>query len=80
MLQQMDAVGLMTLDTKVRAIIPPKASPKHLLRVLTTLEKTEPGQETAMALPRGAAGCYRGGAIGTRIVAPSVQATSEGTA
>ncbi|MSR54006.1 MAG: DUF58 domain-containing protein [Gemmataceae bacterium] len=49
MLQQMDAVGLITLDTKVRALIPPKASPKHLLQVLTTLEKTEPGGETAMA-------------------------------
>ena len=49
MLQQMDAVGLITLDTKVRALIPPRASPKHLLQVLTTLEKTEPGGETAMA-------------------------------
>jgi uncharacterized protein (DUF58 family) len=49
MLHQMDAVGLITLDTKVRSIIPPKASPKHLLQVLTTLEKTQPGGETAMA-------------------------------
>jgi uncharacterized protein (DUF58 family) len=49
MLQQMDAVGLITLDTKVRALIPPKASPKHLLRVLTTLEETAPGGETALS-------------------------------
>ena len=49
MLQQMDAVGLITLDTKVRSLIPPKASPKHLLQVLTTLEKTAPGGETAMS-------------------------------
>jgi uncharacterized protein (DUF58 family) len=49
MLHQMDAVGLITLDTKVRSIIPPKASPKHLLQVLNTLEKTQPGGETAMA-------------------------------
>jgi uncharacterized protein (DUF58 family) len=49
MLHQMDAVGLITLDTKVRNLIPPKASPKHLLRVLTTLEDTQPGGETAMA-------------------------------
>ncbi|HJZ91384.1 MAG TPA: DUF58 domain-containing protein [Gemmataceae bacterium] len=49
MLHQMDAVGLITLDTKVRSIIPPKASPKHLLQVLTALEKTQPGGETAMA-------------------------------
>jgi uncharacterized protein (DUF58 family) len=49
MLHQMDGVGLITLDTKVRDLIPPKASPKHLLRVLTTLENTAPGGETAMA-------------------------------
>jgi uncharacterized protein (DUF58 family) len=49
MLHQMDAVGLITLDTKVRDLIPPKATPKHLLRVLTSLEKTMPGGETAMA-------------------------------
>jgi uncharacterized protein (DUF58 family) len=49
MLHQMDAVGLITLDSKVRDLIPPKASPKHLLRVLTTLENTAPGGETAMA-------------------------------
>jgi uncharacterized protein (DUF58 family) len=49
MLHQMDAVGLITLDTKLRSLIPPKASPKHLLRVLTTLEDTQPGGETAMA-------------------------------
>jgi uncharacterized protein (DUF58 family) len=49
MLHQMDAVGLITLDTKVRDLIPPKANPKHLLRVLTTLENTAPGGETSMA-------------------------------
>src|SRR5262245_11877853 len=49
MLQQMDAVGLITLDTKVRSLIPPKANPKHLPKILTTLEKTMPGGETAMA-------------------------------
>jgi len=49
MLHQMDAVGLITLDTRVRNLIPPKANPKHLLRVLTTLENTAPGGETAMA-------------------------------
>jgi uncharacterized protein (DUF58 family) len=49
MLQQMDAVGLITLDTRLRSLIPARANPKHLLRVLTTLEKTQPGGETAMA-------------------------------
>lgn len=49
MLHQMDAVGLATMDTKVRALIPPKASPKHLLRVLKTLETTQPGGETSLS-------------------------------
>src|ERR1700678_4254569 len=39
MLHQLDAVGLITLDTKVRSLIPPKASPKHLLNLLNTLER-----------------------------------------
>src|SRR5271163_3973728 len=43
MLHQLDAVGLITHDTKVRSIIPPKANPKHLLNVLRTLENTKPG-------------------------------------
>jgi uncharacterized protein (DUF58 family) len=49
MLHQLDAVGLVTHDTKVRQIIPPRASSKHLLQLITTLEKTEPGGETTMA-------------------------------
>jgi uncharacterized protein (DUF58 family) len=49
MLHQMDAVGLITHDTRIRRLIPPKANPKHLLRVLTALEETQPGGETAMA-------------------------------
>jgi uncharacterized protein (DUF58 family) len=49
MLHQLDAVGLVTHDTKVRQMIPPKASSKHLLRLLNTLEQTQPGGETTMA-------------------------------
>jgi uncharacterized protein (DUF58 family) len=49
MLHQRDAVGLVTHDTKVRQIIKPKASSKHLLHLLRTLEETEPGGETSMA-------------------------------
>jgi uncharacterized protein (DUF58 family) len=48
MLQQLDAVGLVAHDTKIRAVIPPKTTSKHLLHVLTTLEKLTPGGETAM--------------------------------
>jgi uncharacterized protein (DUF58 family) len=49
MLHQRDAVGLVTHDTRVRQIIKPKASSKHLLHLLRTLEQTEPGGETSMA-------------------------------
>ncbi len=49
MLHQLDAVGLVTHDTKVRTMIPPRASSKHLLNLIGALEKTEPGGETSMA-------------------------------
>jgi uncharacterized protein (DUF58 family) len=49
MLHQRDAVGLVTHDTRVREVIPPRATAKHLLRVLHTLEQTQPGGETSMA-------------------------------
>ncbi len=49
MLHQRDAVGLAIHDSKIRKIIPPKATSKHLLHVLRALEQTEPGGETGMA-------------------------------
>jgi uncharacterized protein (DUF58 family) len=49
MLHQLDAVGLVVHDTRVRQLIPPRANPKHLLHLLHTLERTQPGGETAMA-------------------------------
>src|SRR6516162_7115028 len=49
MLHQRDAVGLVTHDTRVRQIIKPRASSKHLLHLLRTLEGTAPGGETTMA-------------------------------
>jgi uncharacterized protein (DUF58 family) len=49
MLHQLDAVGLVTHDTRLRQHIPPRASAKHLLRVLRALEQTTPGGETKMA-------------------------------
>lgn len=49
MLHQLDAVGLVTMDTRLRSILPPRASSKHLLRVFQTLEQTTPGGETALA-------------------------------
>jgi uncharacterized protein (DUF58 family) len=49
MLHQLDAVGLVTHDTRLRQRIPPKANAKHLLHLLHTLEQTRPGGETSMA-------------------------------
>jgi uncharacterized protein (DUF58 family) len=49
MLHQRDAVGLATHDTRLRALIQPRANSKHLLQIINTLEKTEPGGETTMA-------------------------------
>jgi uncharacterized protein (DUF58 family) len=49
MLHQRDSVGLITHDTRVRQKIPPKASSKHLVHLLNSLEKTEPGGETSLA-------------------------------
>src|SRR5438067_659628 len=49
MLHQLDAVGLVTHDTRIRQILPPRANAKHLLRVLQILETTRPGGETALA-------------------------------
>jgi uncharacterized protein (DUF58 family) len=49
MLHQLDAVGLTLHDTKVRALIPPRANSKHLLNLINTLEKSQPGGETSMA-------------------------------
>jgi uncharacterized protein (DUF58 family) len=49
MLHQRDAVGLVVHDTRIRQQIAPRANAKHLLRLLHTLEQTEPGGETSMA-------------------------------
>jgi uncharacterized protein (DUF58 family) len=49
MLHQRDAVGLVTHDTKLREMIPSRANAKHLLRLINTLERTQPGGETSLA-------------------------------
>jgi uncharacterized protein (DUF58 family) len=49
MLHQLDAVGLVTHDSRVRQVLPPRANAKHLLRLLQLLEQTRPGGETALA-------------------------------
>jgi uncharacterized protein (DUF58 family) len=49
MLHQRDAVGLVLHDHRIRQQIEPRANAKHLLRLLYTLEQTEPGGETSLA-------------------------------
>jgi uncharacterized protein (DUF58 family) len=49
MLHQRDAVGLVIHDQRIRHRIVPHANSKHLLRILHTLEQTEPGGETRLA-------------------------------
>jgi uncharacterized protein (DUF58 family) len=49
MLHQRDAVGLSLHDTRVRKLIKPKASSKHLLMVLRALEEAKPEGETSLA-------------------------------
>jgi len=49
MLHQRDAVGLVLHDTRLRKLIPAKASGKHLLRIIRALETAKPGGETELA-------------------------------
>ncbi len=49
MLHQRDAVGLVVHDEQIRANLPSRATSKHLLQLIYTLQETKPGGETSMA-------------------------------
>ena len=49
LMSQQDAVGLITLDSKVGEFIPNRTRITHLHHVLETMIKTEPGKDTALA-------------------------------
>ena len=49
LLQQQDAVGLVTFDTQVRSYIPPRARPKHLQAIINELHDTKPADETELS-------------------------------
>lgn len=49
LMSQQDAVGLITIDSKIRDIIPNRTRITHLHHVLETLVKTEPGKDTSIA-------------------------------
>jgi uncharacterized protein (DUF58 family) len=49
MMRQHDAVGLLTFDSKVRTVLPPRARQSHMKHILSTLDTIEPGGETSGA-------------------------------
>lgn len=48
-LQQQDAVGLITFDTGIRASVRPSSNPSHLQQILDVLEATVPQNRTSAA-------------------------------
>ena len=49
MISQRDAVGLVTFDTALRAMIPPRSAPGHFSVVCKALEETQTGGETPLS-------------------------------
>ena len=49
MINQQDAVGLVTFDTKVRRYVPARSRTSHLRVILQELDRTTPGEETDIA-------------------------------
>lgn len=49
MLQQQDAVGLITFDDQVRHQLPPRSRPAHLSSIVEILRDIQPGAETDVA-------------------------------
>jgi uncharacterized protein (DUF58 family) len=49
MLHQLDAVGLVVHDTRIRNLLVPRTHSKHLLQLLHLLEQVRPGGETSLA-------------------------------
>ena len=48
-ISQRDAVGLVTFDTALRAMIPPRSAPNQFSIVCQALERTHPGGETPLS-------------------------------
>ncbi|MFT5467135.1 MAG: hypothetical protein ACI8UO_002238 [Verrucomicrobiales bacterium] len=49
MLQQQDAVGVITFDDQVREQIPPRSRPAHLSSIVEVLNRIKPGADTDVA-------------------------------
>ena len=50
-MRQRDAVGLVTFDDRIRHYLPPRCRQPHLLRILRTLSRVEPGNRTDAVKP-----------------------------
>src|SRR5688572_23564315 len=48
-LHQQDSAGLMTFDSRVREVVPPRSTPTQLTRILRALDATQTGGESGIA-------------------------------
>ncbi|MEZ6137116.1 MAG: DUF58 domain-containing protein [Pirellulaceae bacterium] len=65
LISQQDSVGVATLDTELRDVIPPRSRPNHLQAITEILVRSTPGQETALhvALQQAASKLKRRGVL-----------------
>ncbi len=65
MIWQQDAVGVATLDTELRALLPARSRPNHLQAIFEVLIQSAPGGETALhaALQQAASKLKRRGVL-----------------
>jgi uncharacterized protein (DUF58 family) len=49
LIQQQDAVGLITFDSKIQSFLQPQSVPRHLKSLAKTLEEADPGGDTSIA-------------------------------
>ena len=50
LVNQQDAVGLATFDSKIRTYIPPRSRPNHLQTLFEAMAKSKPGNETDLSV------------------------------
>lgn len=49
LIRQRDAAGLVTFDSKIQRLLPPRSVPSYLMRILQELEHTRPAESTNIA-------------------------------
>lgn len=49
LISQQDSVGLATIDSELRSMIPPRGTPKHLQAIFASLLQAAPGNETKLS-------------------------------